>query len=474
MLFNSTKFVIFFIVVFFSYWVLPHKFRWVFLFATSYYFYMNWNPRYIVLILFITVVTYFAALMLEKENRTSKRKLILLTVCISCLGILFLFKYFNFFSNIVVVLMNRLPLNIQTFNLDLILPVGISFYTLQALSYVIDIYKKKINAERNFGIYATFISFFPQLVAGPIERTSNLLPQIRSEKNFDYNEVSYGLKLMAWGYFKKLVIADNMAVYVDTVWNSIEMYKGFDLVIVSVFFTIQVYCDFSGYSDIAVGTAKMLGIHLMNNFKCPYFATSIKDFWNRWHISLSSWLKDYVYIPLGGNMCPRLRHYTNILITFLVSGLWHGANWTFVIWGGIHGLARVMESMFSRKFHISRIPKTVNILVVFVFCDLTWIFFRAETLSDTFYVLTNMFSGITEPSSYFTCSLGFSAMDYMKIVIGIILLIIYDFFSKKIDVIKCLHDCKTIYRWSVYVAIIIMIILFAPVSSETAFLYFQF
>lgn len=278
MQFNSLAFAIFLPIVFALYWMLPHKCRWILLLISSYYFYMSWNPKYVVLILFTTIASYVAALLIEKYENRKTRKLILVTTLISCLGILFVFKYLNFAMNSIANLLGAFSIKISTPVLKLMLPVGISFYTFQTLSYVIDVYRGEIKAEKHFGMYATFISFFPQLVAGPIEKASNLLPQLKEEKHFDYDLAVYGLRQMLWGFFKKVVVADTLAKYVDKVYLDVHAYKGMDLLLVILFFTVQIYCDFSGYSDIAIGTSRLMGIRLMTNFKSPYFSTSIKNF----------------------------------------------------------------------------------------------------------------------------------------------------------------------------------------------------
>ncbi len=301
MLFNSFAFAFFFPLVFLLYWALPHRWRWFLILIASYYFYMSWNAKYVFIIFATTGIAYVAAMMMENECDKKKKKLIMTGAAIICLGVLFFFKYFNFVSESVTDILRVFSLQLNPLTLKIVLPVGISFYTFQTLSYVIDVYRGDIVAEHHFGKYAAFISFFPQLVAGPIERSSNLLPQIKAEHKFDYDKATYGLKLMAWGYFKKIVIADAISQIVSKVYDYPERYYGFSLVLAIIFFSIQIYCDFSGYSDIAVGTAKMMGIDLMTNFKSPYFSQSIKEFWGRWHISLSTWFRDYVYIPLGGN-----------------------------------------------------------------------------------------------------------------------------------------------------------------------------
>lgn len=334
MLFNSLAYAFFLPIVFIVYWLIPHKFRWFILLISSYYFYMSWNPKYIVLIFGTTLISYISGILIEKSTGKRRKKAILAGASVICLGVLFIFKYFNFAIESFCSLFRVCGLKLNPITLKLILPVGISFYTFQTLSYVIDVYRGDVKAEKHFGYYAAFVSFFPQLVAGPIERTANLLPQIKKARSFDEHKAVSGLRLMAWGYFKKIALADTLAVYVDAVYDSLYDFEGFILIVIILFFSIQIYCDFSGYSDIAVGTARLFGIDLMKNFNCPYFATSINEFWKRWHISLSTWFRDYVYIPLGGNRCTKGRQSANLMLTFLASGLWHGANWTYLIWGG--------------------------------------------------------------------------------------------------------------------------------------------
>ncbi len=343
MLFNSVQFAVFLPVVFMLYWALPQKGQVWLLLIASYYFYMSWKADYVILILFTTLVSFFGGLALERAASSRQKKFILSAVLIACLGVLFVFKYFNFLSRSLDRLCQWISLPLHPITLNLLLPVGISFYTFQTLSYVIDVYRGETAAEHSLVTYAAFVSFFPQLVAGPIERSRNLLGQIKKPHTFRYQEAADGIKLLAWGFFKKLVVADNLAVYVNQIYNALPNYRGLSLAVATVFFAFQIYCDFSGYSDIAAGTARLFGIRLMTNFRSPYFSSSFKEFWSRWHISLSTWFKDYVYIPLGGNRVGKFRCYLNLLLTFLISGLWHGASWTFIIWGGIHGGIQVME-----------------------------------------------------------------------------------------------------------------------------------
>lgn len=479
MLFNSLSFAIFLPIVFVLYWCLPHKYRWILLFAASYYFYMSWNAKYVVLILFTTCISYGSARLLEKQDSKKKKKIILAGTAVLCLGVFFFFKYFNFISESIIGVLNLFSIQINPLTLKLLLPVGISFYTFQTLSYVIDVYKGDVIAEKHFGYYATFISFFPQLVAGPIERTSNLLPQIKAKHEFDYKQATYGLKLMAWGFFKKIVIADTLSKYVSRVYDVPQNFSGFVLVLATIFFTLQIYCDFSGYSDIAIGTAKLLGINLMTNFKSPYFSQSVKEFWSRWHISLSTWFRDYIYIPLGGNRIGKVRQIANLMITFLASGLWHGANWTFVVWGGIHGVAQAIENLVIPK---SRQKSTgimwcIRVLFVFLFASLAWIFFVSNSIGDAGYVITHWLIGITSPIAYLKqgfAGAGLGKGDLAFLIPTLLLLVVYDYLSLKKDVITIISSKKMSLRWVVYVVFVLWMIISIPANNVTEFIYFQF
>ena len=479
MLFNSFQYAIFLPVVFLLYWKLPHRFRQPLLLAASYYFYMCWSVRYVVLILFTTVVSYAAARLIETNKDCTRRKWILFGTLVACLGVLFVFKYLNFFYETLDAVLRVFSIQLAPMTLKLLLPVGISFYTFQTLSYVIDVFRGDVEAEKNFWVYATFVSFFPQLVAGPIERTSNLLPQIKAEHTFDYDQASYGMKLMAWGFFKKLVIADNLSVYVDTVFNDVWNNAGFAFVLAAFFFTIQIYCDFSGYSDIARGTAKLLGIELMENFKSPYLSASIKEFWSRWHISLSTWFRDYVYIPLGGNRtATQMRAYCNLFITFLVSGLWHGASWTFVLWGGMHGAAQIVEKALKldKTDHLSTGIRVLRTLLVFVFAGAAWVLFRAESFGEIVHIYTHLLSGITSPVSYLKegfRAIGMNKISLVKAVLVYLpILFAYDTASLRGDPIKTVSALR--WRWIIYVAFTSLIALLSYYSRNAAFIYFQF
>lgn len=473
--FNSMAYAIFLPVVFIAYWMLPHKYRWILLLLSSYYFYMSWNPKYVVLILLTTVVSYVAALLLEKQVNTKTRKRILNTTLLVCLGVLFVFKYFNFATASVFAFLGRFSIHLRPATLNLLLPVGISFYTFQTLSYVIDVYKGKVKPEKHFGIFATFISFFPQLVAGPIERTNNLLPQITSKKEFNFDMAMHGARQILWGFFKKIAVADVVAIYVDAVYGNLTQSTGLDLLLAVFFFTIQIYCDFSGYSDIAIGTARLFGINLMTNFASPYFATSVKEFWSRWHISLSTWFRDYVYIPLGGSRCSKIRNYINIMITFLVSGLWHGANWTFVLWGGIHGLAQVMEKTFGLdKRGAGKIRKAVSWFCVFAFCNIAWVFFRADNFSDAFYVIQHAAPEIESLKSYAQINMGPDKKTIRYIFAVIALVAVYDFVALKYDVIEILKNKKIPCLILEYALVILIIAALVDGAGSNQFVYFQF
>lgn len=427
MVFNSFAFLIFFPLVLFLYFVLPHKLRWIMLLAASYYFYISWNTDLIFLILFTTLVSYISSILIEnhrikhpeKKHDFFSKFWLVFALAVS-LGVLFFFKYFNFLSESVTALINLFTMKpSDPLILELILPVGISFYTFQTLSYVIDVYRGSVKAERHFGYYALYVSFFAQLVAGPIERPENLIPQIHAYNKPKWENTVSGLRKMLVGFFKKVVVADLLASYVTAVYNDAENASGLGVVIATVLFAFQIYCDFAGYTDIAIGCAKIMGIDLMQNFDRPYISESIQEFWRRWHISLSSWFKDYLYFPLGGSRCSRSRHMMNIMIVFLVSGLWHGAAWTFVIWGLLHGLYQVVGSFtlsarnrFWNKLGID--PKKaigVRLLrraVTFALVCFAWIFFRANSFSDLLLLLGKLFTDWQFDLTYFTGS--FKAM----------------------------------------------------------------
>lgn len=476
MQFNSLAFIVFLMIVFALYWIIPQKHRWILLLVSSYYFYMSWSAKYVILIVFTTGISYITAILIE--NQRKKKKIILLIGSLICLSVLVCFKYFNFFSETITDILKYFSLTVNPITLKLFLPVGISFYTFQTLSYMIDVYRGTIHAEHHFGIFATYISFFPQLVAGPIERTENLLPQIKCPPEFKYDIAIAGLRLMLFGFFKKIAIADVVGRYTDMVYGDLRNYVGFELAIVAIFFTIQIYCDFSGYSDIAIGTAKLFGVELTTNFKSPYFSSSIKEFWSRWHISLSTWFRDYLYIPLGGSHCSKIRHRLNILITFMISGLWHGASWTFVLWGGIHGMLQVLEDCFRvplEKFKRIRCGQWILIILVFICCNFAWVFFRVDTVSDAIYVITHMFNGITNLGEYVQNDIGLDRVKLLYIFIFIFVVAAIDFVNIKKDVIEIFARLPKGIRYIVEY-LMTGAILYAAINSmgTNQFVYFQF
>ena len=401
MLFNSFHFVFFFIVVTTTYFILPHRFRWMLLLASSCYFYMAFIPVYILILGFTIVIDYFAGIWLEKTEG-KKRKYFLIASLIANIGVLAVFKYHNFLNTNLSELLNTIGYKNSIPNLSIILPIGLSFHTFQAMSYTIEVYRGNQKAERNFGIYALYVMFYPQLVAGPIERPQNLIHQFYEKHYFEYERVVEGLKLMLWGLFMKIVIADRLAIYVNAVYNNSEQHNGITLLVATVFFAFQIYCDFAGYSNIAIGAAKVMGFNLMTNFNRPYFSTSISEFWKRWHISLSTWFKDYLYISLGGNRVSIPRWYFNLLIVFVISGLWHGANWTFIIWGGLNGFylvfAIVTEKVRKRVNHailldhIPNVHKLLQIGITFALACFAWVFFRAGSTQEAFSIINKIFA----------------------------------------------------------------------------------
>ena len=398
MLFNSLHFLLFFPAVCAIYFALrSRRLRNLFLLAASYFFYMNWRAEYALLILWGTALTYFAALGMEKSQSRRTRLWLLSGGVLGVLLPLFAFKYLAFAASAVVALLGFAGLRVPMPDFALLLPVGISFFSFQMIGYLVDVHRGKVDAERDFATYALFISFFPQLVAGPIERAVNLLPQFRKGSRFDASLAFDGLAMMLWGYFMKLCVAERVAPYVDAVFNNWRHHNGTSLLLGAVFFSFRIYCDFCGYSLIARGAAAVMGFRLMENFRQPYLACGLKDFWRRWHISLSTWFMDYVYIPLGGNRCPLRRHLLNLMATFLLSGVWHGANWTFVAWGWLHGMALcagvALRRVVPAKGLRAPIPlRIAGIAATFAFVTLAWVFFRADSLASALGILGKIFT----------------------------------------------------------------------------------
>lgn len=493
MLFNSFQFLIFFPLVVTVYFSLPYKYRWTWLLLASCYFYMSWKPSYILLIFISAGIDYLVALKIDGIPEKTRRRNYLMVSLFSNLGILFLFKYFNFFSRQLGRGLGYFSVPSSLPVVELVLPIGISFYTFQALSYTIDVYRGEKRAERRFGIFSLYIMFFPQLVAGPIERSTRLLPQFDKQYDFDYRRVTDGLKLMAWGFFKKVVIADRLAIFVETVYQDPTRYEGLALVLATVFFAFQVYCDFSGYSDIGIGGAQVMGLKLMNNFNRPYFSKSIAEFWRRWHISLSTWFKDYLYMPLGGNRVTIPRWSFNVFFTFLVSGLWHGANWTFIVWGTLHGFY-ILFSRWTKGIRkrwvdgvgLSRFPKLHQCLQIFITFSLVcfgYIFFRAETISDAFYIVTHLFAGWGNVAARFhdpevwsyPVFLGQPREEFLIALISILAMESVHVIQRRGSIREKLSGKPTWLRWSLYHALVVSIFLFGKIfSGAREFIYFQF
>lgn len=496
MLFNSVNFLIFFPIVVLLYFLVPHKIRWVWLLFASFYFYMCWNVRYVILLSASIAITYLTGIWIRKaekyknvKKRIFYKKLWITLSFLLNLGILSFFKYFPFVLKNLNLLVTNLGMELIPAPFEILLPVGISFYTFQALGYNMDVYRGEIEPEKNIFKYALFVSFFPQIAAGPIGRAKSLLPQIKETHSFDYDNMKNGFLLMLWGFFQKIVIADRIAILVNQVFNHYQNYEGFEIALASILFSIQIYCDFSGYSLIAKGAAQVMGFHLMNNFKQPYFAVSLQDFWKRWHISLSSWFRDYLYIPLGGSRCSNIKKYRNILITFLLSGLWHGASWNYVAWGGLHGVFQIFGNLLKpfkeRFFHIFHIRKSCfsfrlgQILCTFVLVDITWIFFRAPGLRAAFSIIKRMFSEfniwILFDGSIF--NLGLDSIEFIIMIIAIIILGIGSYLQTRINVRETLGKQLLLFRWLFYYTAIFVILIFGiygPGYDSSQFFYFQF
>ena len=481
MLFNSYKFLIFFPVIFLLYWALPHRYRKYLLLAASYYFYMCWKAEFIVLILFTTAVSYACCLGMERFPR--RKKALLLVSLISNFSLLFFYKYFNFFGESLTALCRAVSIPFSVPVLNIILPVGISFYTFQALSYVIDVYRGKMAAEHDFLLFALFVSYFPQLVAGPIEKAENLLPQLKKPCAFRYEQAAAGLRQMGWGFFKKCVAAAYLAALADKVYNNVPDAAGGAAMLATAAFALQIYCDFSGYSDIAKGCSALMGVELMTNFRAPYFASSVRDFWRRWHISLTDWLREYVYFPLGGSRRGLARTVWNTWVVFSLSGLWHGASWTFVVWGMLHALYLSAELLWRKAFPRERPSgkgscKTLGVIKTFVLVCIAWVFFRADTMADAAAVLRVSFTGLAHPARYLAeayrllrstgiWSMGVTALSVAVLFCGDILL-------EKRDVSALFGRLHPVVRYAVYLVGIVGMILLIPKDTPAPFIYFQF
>jgi len=488
--FNSIEFLIFYPIVLLLNYIVPLKYRWIALLAFSYYFYMSWNPSLIFLILFTTLVSWVCSLIIEKTDKQSVKKLCITVTLLICLGVLFFFKYYNFLANSFSALLTLFGTPNTDFTLNLILPVGISFYTFQTLSYAIDVYRGDVKTERHFGYYALFVVFFPQLVAGPIERPDNLIPQLKAEHKWNNEDALAGFKRMLVGFFKKVVVADLLATYVNVIYNDAENATGLGVILASVMFAVQIYCDFSGYTDIAIGCARVMGYRLMQNFDRPYCAKSIKEFWNRWHLSLSTWFRDYLFFPLGGSRCSTLKRYRNVMIVFLVSGLWHGADWTFVIWGALHGVYQVLgyitinarKKMFE-KFGWNWDSKWHGMLqtaVTFVLADFAWIFFRANNTAELGTLLNRLFTSWSTPMSEVFDTMGLTLTGAVISVLSVAIMVILDRLVRHNEqpqpdgtlrsTLAISNGKSLVYVWAIIIAWMVLL----AGDGSSSFIYFQF
>ena len=487
MLFNSAAYAVFFAVVTGCYFLLPHRFRWALLLSASCGFYMWFRPAYILILGFTILVDYFAGLWIEGARGTRRSWALGLSLAAN-VGVLAVFKYWNFGQGNLEAAARFLGWNYSPALLEMALPIGLSFHTFQAMSYTIEVYRGHQRAERHFGIYSLYVMFFPQLVAGPIERPQNLLHQFHESHGFDYDRVTSGLRLMAWGLFKKVCVADRASIFVNSVYAKPEFFRGPGVMIATLFFAVQIYCDFSGYSDMAVGAARVLGFDLMRNFRHPYASRSVGEFWRRWHISLSTWFKDYVYVPLGGSRVPASRHALNLMVVFLLSGLWHGANWTFLAWGGIHGLALAGSFLtvdFRQRLRNSVEPWVGPGLIRFWqwVCMLTivclgWIFFRATSIHHAMTLIRQLATGwslLLHPGGLFPLlwEAGYGRIDF-AILLGLISVVFaVEAFERRLPMNSWICSLPRWKRWILYEAVVIGIFWLAPGSGDQ-FIYFQF
>jgi alginate O-acetyltransferase complex protein AlgI len=491
-LFNSLHFLVFFPLVTTLFFLVPHRLRWALLLAASCYFYMVFRPVYILILAFTILVDYTAGLLIERAAGRRRTTLLIASI-VANVGVLAFFKYYDFLNESLRDLLSVAGLALPVPPLlHIILPIGLSFHTFQSLSYTIEVYRGRQPAERHAGIFALYVMFYPQLVAGPIERPQNLLHQFHERHYFDYDRVVAGLQLMTWGMFKKVVIADRLAPFVDTVYDHPQDYHGISLIVATVFFAFQIYCDFSGYSDIALGSAQVMGFKLMKNFDRPYFSKSIAEFWKRWHISLSTWFRDYLYIALGGNRVSRPRWYFNLLATFVISGLWHGANWTYVVWGAINGLYLILELQWQslvRKVNERGRGQAwgglwggAQVLFTFGLVCFAWIFFRANNLSDAVYVVRHLFDGLGSlpadlgnvPFIKLNILLQKDKWDFVIALLALGLLLAVHGVQQRHSVRELLRQRATWVRWALYYAAIVAILFFGAFNESQQFIYFQF
>jgi len=480
--FKSIEFLYFLPVVTVFYFLLPHRFRWALLLGASYYFYMCWKPEYLLLIVVSTLIDYVVAIRMESARGHGSKRAWLAASLVSGLGLLFAFKYFNFIADSINGVFELTGIRVDLPFLNVLLPVGISFYTFQKLSYIIDVYRGDRRAERHIGVFALYVAFFPQLVAGPIERSTRLMPQFFEKHRFDYGRVTDGLRLIAWGFFKKLVIADRLAVTVNEVYGAPDEYSGMAVMVATYCFAFQIFCDFSAYSDIAIGSARMLGYELMCNFRQPYLSKSVSEFWRRWHISLSTWFRDYLYIPLGGSRRDSLRVAMNLMIVFVLSGLWHGANWTFFIWGGLHGFLVIVDRLtvgpvFSmesrcRRYGMGWLFNAVRVFITFNLICVAWLFFRAERVSDAICMLRQVMN--LDIGNRYGVGAGMNGLQLIATFGAVCVM-------EAVHVLQCggkgqrlLMRMPFLVRWLLYYLLVVITLAFGVFNDNAQFIYFQF
>ena len=470
MIFNSFLFLGLFPLIFCAYWVVTRYVgkadavpRWsnYLLIAVSYALYLQWKPVYALVLLGVTAITYLAALKIEKDEAYGRQKYIVWSgIALAALPLL-VFKYYNFLNDSLTALLGGVRVGLP--GLNWVMPLGISFYTLQAIGYLADVYLRRIKAEHGWWNYMLFVCFFPQIASGPISKAADLLPQIKAERRFKEEQFVQGLKWLLWGMFLKVVVADRLGLNVNDTYVHLQTNSGLTLFMASIFYSMQIYCDFAGYSFMAVGVGELLGFELINNFRRPYFSQTITEFWHRWHISLSTWLKDYVYIPMGGSRCSRARNYLNIMVTFLVSGLWHGANWTFIVWGGMHGLVQIFEKHLglNRKVSVGAV-KWLRIGCTFLIVNFAWIFFRMPTFPDAFYAIGKIFTDFTGSIASWSACFVFSGIVMFKDLMDE-----YDVKS-----LRLLHSRHLMVRWSTYLFLLITIMVMGVYGGQ--FIYSGF
>ena len=493
MLFNSFAFIVFFPIVVACYFIMPKKVRYIWLLIASYYFYMSWEPKYGLLLLGVTGVTYLSGFGIEKSKKEGLRKLFLVLSVVLCFALLFVFKYFHFAYSSLQSLAGLFGSGLSDPSFSILLPVGISFFTFQAVGYVIDVYRKDVEAEKNFFRYALFVAFFPQLVAGPIERSRNLLKQIRGIENlriWNFRQIQEGAVIMLYGYILKMIISDRAKMVVDAVYDPAvcSEFKGFIPAVATVLFAVQIYTDFAGYTYIAIGASKIMGFNLMNNFNTPYLATSIRDFWSRWHISLTQWFRDYLYIPLGGNRKGKFRKYLNIFIVFAVSGLWHGAAWHFVVWGVLHGILRILDDLtsglrtkiYGKIANLNSVSFRIwQILGTFFFVCIAWVFFRAESIGQAFGMIERTFTNwnpwvFTDGTMFST---GMDFKEWNVLFVALLFLLVCDICRLcGVDLKQKFLSQGWIFKSALFVIGVMLVLVFGIYGFDydaASFIYFQ-